>query len=212
LRGAAYLLARLLVVALGATLAPNHARAGEIYSYTDADGVVHFSNVPNSGRYRKVRAQRVESGVYRINLKGRGGAAAKPVAVKNKQYDAHIEAAAEKYKLPVALLKAVMAVESNFNDKAVSVKGAQGLMQLMPGTAKDMYVEDAWDPIQNIEGGARYLRVLANQYDGDMIKTLAAYNAGPEAVRRAGGAVPNIPETRDYVRKVFALYQAYKDL
>ena len=70
-----------------------------------------------------------------------------------------------------------------------------------------MYVADAWDPAQNIEGGARYLRILANQYDGDMVKTLAAYNAGPEAVRRAGGAVPRIPETQEYVRKVVALYQ-----
>ena len=103
-----------------------------------------------------------------------------------------------------------MSVESNFDHRAVSEKGAMGLMQLMPGTAKEMYVSDAWDPSQNIEGGARYLRILANQYQGDLVKTLAAYNAGPEAVRRAGGEVPNIPETREYVRKVVALYEAYK--
>ena len=103
-----------------------------------------------------------------------------------------------------------MAVESNFDHRALSEKGAMGLMQLMPATAKDMYVSDAWDPLQNIEGGARYLRILANQYEGDMVKTVAAYNAGPEAVRRAGGGIPNIPETQEYVRKVVALYQAYK--
>jgi soluble lytic murein transglycosylase-like protein len=103
-----------------------------------------------------------------------------------------------------------MAVESNFDQRALSEKGAMGLMQLMPATARDMFVADAWDPVQNIEGGARYLRVLANQYEGDMVKTLAAYNAGPEAVRRSGGAVPNIPETREYVRKVVALYQTFK--
>jgi soluble lytic murein transglycosylase-like protein len=80
----------------------------------------------------------------------------------------------------------------------------------MPGTAKDMYVRDAYEPAQNIEGGARYLRILANMYDGDLVRTLAAYNAGPEAVRRAGGEVPDIPETREYVRKVVALYEAYK--
>jgi soluble lytic murein transglycosylase-like protein len=73
-----------------------------------------------------------------------------------------------------------------------------------------MYVEDAWDPAQNIDGGARYLRILANQYGGDMVRTLAAYNAGPEAVRRAGGEVPRIPETQEYVRKVVALYEAFK--
>ena len=103
-----------------------------------------------------------------------------------------------------------MAVESNFDPRALSEKGAIGLMQLMPGTARDMYVGDAWVPEQNIEGGARYLRILANQYNGDLVKTLAAYNAGPDAVRRAGDTVPNIPETREYVRKVVALYQAFR--
>jgi soluble lytic murein transglycosylase-like protein len=83
-------------------------------------------------------------------------------------------------------------------------------MQLMPRTALDMYVGDIWDPAQNIDGGARYLRHLANQYQGDVVKTLAAYNAGPDAVRRAGGTVPNIPETREYVRRVLALYQDYR--
>ncbi len=122
----------------------------------------------------------------------------------------YFAAAAAKYKIPEALLFAVMAVESNFDRAALSEKGAVGLMQLMPGTAKDMYVSDAWDPAQNIEGGARYLRILANQYGGDLLKTLAAYNAGPDAVRRAGGAVPPIPETQEYVRKVVALYEAYK--
>jgi soluble lytic murein transglycosylase-like protein len=101
-------------------------------------------------------------------------------------------------------------VESNFDPRALSDKGAMGLMQLMPATARDLYVSDAWDPAQNIEGGSRYLRLLANQYAGDMIRTLAAYNAGPDAVRRAGDSVPNIPETQEYVRKVVALYQAYK--
>ena len=110
----------------------------------------------------------------------------------------------------LALLRAVMAVESNYNARAVSEKGAVGLMQLMPGTAKDMYVYDVWDPAQNIDGGARYLRLLANQYGGDLMRTLAAYNAGPDAVRRSGGKIPDIPETREYVRKVVALYEAYK--
>ena len=121
-----------------------------------------------------------------------------------------MRAAAAKYALPEELLLAVMAVESNFDPRALSEKGAVGLMQLMPGTAKDMYVYDAWAPEQNIDGGARYLRVLANMYGGDLVKTLAAYNAGPDAVRRAGDTVPNIPETREYVRKVVALYQAFK--
>jgi soluble lytic murein transglycosylase-like protein len=82
-------------------------------------------------------------------------------------------------------------------------------MQLMPGTARDMYVRDVWSPEENIEGGARYLRILANRYEGDLVKTLAAYNAGPEAVDRAGG-IPRYPETQEYVRKVLDIYQQLK--
>jgi soluble lytic murein transglycosylase-like protein len=102
-----------------------------------------------------------------------------------------------------------MAVESNFDPAAVSGKGATGLMQLMPGTARDMYVLDVYDPGQNIEGGARYLRHLHDQFDNDLVKVLAAYNAGPAAVRRSGGGVPPIRETQDYVRKVLTLYDSY---
>jgi soluble lytic murein transglycosylase-like protein len=184
------------------------ARAGELYSYVDEEGVVHFSNAPSDGRYRKIGKKASAGGVYRPQAQAR--ARPLPRSEADARYREHIRTAAEKYKLPEALLLAVMAVESNFDHRAVSEKGAMGLMQLMPGTAKDMYVADAYEPSQNIDGGARYLRILANQYQGDMVKTLAAYNAGPEAVRRAGDAVPDIPETREYVRKVVALYEAYK--
>ena len=192
---------------VGLLSAPTLATAGDVYSYVDGDGVVHFSNVPNDPRYRRVHRARGGGGVYRSGAQAR----ARPAAgERDAQWRAHVAAAATRYALPEALLLAVMSVESNFDHRAVSEKGAMGLMQLMPGTAKEMYVSDAWDPEQNIEGGARYLRILANQYQGDLVKTLAAYNAGPEAVRRAGGEVPNIPETREYVRKVVALYEAYK--
>jgi soluble lytic murein transglycosylase-like protein len=194
------------IVLAGMLLAPAGARA-EVFSYVDEDGVMHLSNVPNDPRYRKVNRARGGSGVYRPGPQARSRPSAR---MKVETWREHIKAAASRYNLPEALLLAVMSVESNFDHRALSEKGAMGLMQLMPGTAKDMYVSDAWDPSQNIEGGARYLRILANQYDGDMVRTLAAYNAGPEAVRRAGGAVPNIPETREYVRKVVALYQSFK--
>src|SRR6266567_1309265 len=118
-------------------------------------------------------------------------------------------ASAEEYGLAPPLLRAVMAVESNFNPGAVSEKGATGLMQLMPDTARDMLVEDLLDPGQNIDGGARYLRHLQNQFGNDLEKVLAAYNAGPEAVRRSGGAVPPFRETQAYVKKVLALYDSY---
>jgi len=192
---------------LAALLSARAAGAAELYSYVDADGVINITNVPTDARYKRVRTNEV-AGLYRP--RPAGAAQAVPPGGKREAYQAHVKGAAEKYKLPEALILAVMAVESNFNPHALSDKGAMGLMQLMPATAKDLYVADAWDPAQNIEGGARYLRLLANQYSGDLVKTLAAYNAGPDAVRRAGEAVPDYPETREYVRKVVALYQAFK--
>jgi soluble lytic murein transglycosylase-like protein len=198
----------LLGLALCGLLLASPAGAAEVYSYVDDEGVLHFSNAPTDGRYRKVNRASGGTGVYRATPQAR----ARPIPSSRSldRYREQIRAAADKYRLPEALLLAVMAVESNFDHRALSEKGAMGLMQLMPLTAKDMYVADAWDPGQNIEGGARYLRILANQYSGDMVRTLAAYNAGPEAVRRAGGAVPRIPETQEYVRKVVALYHAFK--
>jgi soluble lytic murein transglycosylase-like protein len=187
---------------------PLLVRAGDLYSYVDADGVLHFSNAPSDGRFRKVTRATEVAGVYRATQ------AVRPRVLSSGSarpgWGDVVRDAAATNNLPEALVLAVIAVESNFDPRAVSEKGAAGLMQLMPGTARDMYVSDVFDPEQNIHGGTRYLRVLANQYGGDMVRMLAAYNAGPEAVRRAGGAVPNIPETREYVRKVVALYQAYK--
>lgn len=194
-------------LALAGLLLTGRAGAAEVYSYVDSEGVLHFSNAPTDPRYRKVN-RGGGTGVYGSAAQAR--ARPLPTSTPLQRWREHIRQAADKYRIPEALLFAVMAVESNFDHRALSEKGAVGLMQLMPGTAKEMFVSDAWDPAQNIEGGARYLRVLANQYGGDMVKTLAAYNAGPEAVRRAGGTVPSIPETQEYVRKVVALYQAYK--
>jgi soluble lytic murein transglycosylase-like protein len=192
---------------VGLLSAPTLATAGDMYTYTDADGVLHVTNAPTDSRYRKVHRTRGGGGVYRSGKQAR----ARPASGdRYGQWRSHIATAAARYALPEALLLAVMSVESNFDHRALSEAGAMGLMQLMPGTAKDMYVSDVWDPGENIEGGARYLRILVNQYQGDLVRTLAAYNAGPEAVRRAGGEVPNIPETREYVRKVVALYEAYK--
>jgi soluble lytic murein transglycosylase-like protein len=200
---------RFVLALAGVLAAPAVARAGELYSFVDADGVVHFTNAPSDSRYRRVHRATEVAGVYRSAPRVSTISLASVLRTQER-FVAHVKAAAAKYKLPEALLLAVMAVESNFDPRAVSEKGAMGLMQLMPATAKDMFVGDTYDPEQNIEGGARYLRILANQYGGDMVRTLAAYNAGPEAVRRAGDTVPDIPETREYVRKVVALYQSYK--
>lgn len=192
-----------------ALLVPSVGLADGIYKYVEKDGTIVYTNVPPKGT--KARAARKVEGEFRpapsvvaparITTRTRLSAA---------EFDQHIEEAALRYKMPVALVKAVMHTESAFDPQALSHVGASGLMQLMPGTAREMYVKDIFDPKENIEGGVRYLRVLANEFDGDMVKMVAAYNAGPEAVKKYGGQVPPYPETQAYVRKVIALYFQYK--
>jgi soluble lytic murein transglycosylase-like protein len=219
MRRPVWLLAALAVS--GASAAPARAD-GAIYAYVDRDGVAHYTNVAPDGRYQVVGGEvtRPERPIPDPGRKDqRGATAARPrtsasasglLASRGKSaFDEHIRATARKYGLAPSLLKAVIAVESNFDPGAISVKGATGLMQLMPQTARDMYVYDIFDPLQNIEGGARYLRQLQDRYRGDLHQVLAAYNAGPERVRRSGGMVPAIRETQDYVRKVLGLYEAY---
>jgi soluble lytic murein transglycosylase-like protein len=119
-----------------------------------------------------------------------------------------VQKAAQYYNLPEALIWAVMKIESGFYSNAVSSVGAQGLMQLMPGTARDMGVSDAFDPVQSIFGGARYLRMLANRFSGDLVLTLSGYHAGGGAVDKVGG-IP-YTQTAEYVRMVLNAYYAYQ--
>ena len=190
-------------------VAPEALAGGGIYKIIDADGTIIYTNVAPRGP-QAARARRVE-GTFR--------SAPEPTAparitldTKDRmtQYDPLITEMALRYKIPPALVRAVMHTESAFDPQAVSGVGASGLMQLMPQTAQEMYVKDIFDVKENIEGGVRYLRVLANEFDGDMVKMVAAYNAGPEAVKRYGGQVPPFPETQAYVRKVISLYFQYK--
>lgn len=116
-----------------------------------------------------------------------------------------VQAAAQRHKLDPALVKAVIGTESSWNPYAVSRKGAMGLMQLVPATAERFGVGNPYDPVQNVEGGASYLRLLLDHYDGDLTKSLAAYNAGERVVDAYGG-VPRFPETRMYVQKVTNAY------
>jgi soluble lytic murein transglycosylase-like protein len=124
-------------------------------------------------------------------------------------YDREIRSIARRYKIDPSLIKAIIHTESAFNHKAVSKSGAQGLMQLMPDTAREMDVADPFNPRENIDGGTRYFRQILNDFDGNLILSLAAYNAGPGLVRRTGG-VPQIPETRRYVNKVLKQYKVYR--
>lgn len=119
-----------------------------------------------------------------------------------------IHAAAAKYDVPAGLIRSVIRAESNFQPDAVSRAGAQGLMQLMPATARELGVEDAFDIEQNIDGGARYLRRMMDMFNGNLKQALAAYNAGPGTVMRYNGNVP-YRETRNYVEKVLAFSKQY---
>lgn len=188
--------------------APAAALAGDgIYTYTEADGTVVYTNVA-PGASKKARRL---SGTF--HKAPRDTDAPTPLLKAKKSALSHedaIETAAARYKIPAALVRAIMHAESNFDPTALSPKGASGLMQLMPETAGEMYVKDIFDPRDNIEGGTRYLRVLANMYAGDMTKMIAAYNAGPRAVDKYGGKVPPYAETQAYVRKVLQLYYQYK--
>lgn len=206
-----------LLVAILAVCWTGTAGADEIRSWTDENGVIHFSNV-DPKKKRKKRATRYEAigedGV-RVVIEGSDEPEAAPARADRfvprdvSLYDEYLREACERYRIPYALARAVLAAESNFDPMAISRAGAMGLMQLMPETAVTMYVDDILDPRENIHGGVRYLRVLTNEFDGDLVKVIAAYNAGPNAVKRAGG-VPDIAETRQYVERVLRLYKEYK--
>lgn len=192
-------------VVLAASLLVGADARADIYQWVDSDGVIHFSNRPD--------------GRGKLYLKGNGSfpGSARGVAVPPQErdparftrYDEWIRQAAALYQIPVELVRAVIKVESDYDPRAISVSGARGLMQLMPPTAERLQVRDIDDPRENIFGGVRYLRILANTFNGDLELTVAAYNAGEDAVMRYGG-IPPYQQTRDYVVKVVQFYRRYR--
>lgn len=190
-------------VPAGAADAPQQPTV-KIYKYTNKDGVISFSDrAPMRTKY-----QVVSYSCYACNP--RSTVDWHTIPLQLKAFDAPIRSATERYGVDPALVRAVIHAESAFKPDAVSGKGAQGLMQLMPGTAKDMGVVNAMSPVENIHGGVRYLAWLLEQHKGNVMLATAAYNAGPGAVRRHQG-IPPYAETETYVRRVRILQRRYHD-
>jgi len=176
------------------------AADAQIFVYKDAYGRTVFTDNPQGDGYARYRPK--------TDPGRRAPTTASVKPRKTKAYDPAIARASRQHGVSPALVKAVIAAESGFDPEAVSRKGAQGLMQLMPGTAELMGVDDALDPWQNIDGGTRYLSQMIERFPGELNLALAAYNAGPEAVKRHGG-VPPFEETRGYVKRVLRYYEKY---
>ena len=190
------------VLAIALLALPAAARP-PLHTWTDKDGVLHVEDVPPTAKAKV--APRKPSAPTQVLVPPQKSGERWWERASDAPPD-EIDRAAAQFKIPAELVRAVIWAESAGDAGAISTAGAIGLMQLMPRTAGEMYVEDPVDPAQNIMGGTRYLRWLANQFNGDMVLTLAAYNAGPEAVRKYGG-VPPFEETRVYVKRVVAYYQ-----
>ena len=167
----------------------------DFYKYTDEDGVVHITNVPTSSKYRWMMP---ETERPRIRYNG-----------PKKDFERIIRSAATKYGVDPELVRAIVKAESDFDNYAVSDKGARGLMQLMPETSRKMGVKDAHDPVDNVEGGIKYLSRLLKMFDRQVPLAVAAYNAGENAVIKYG-KVPPYSETQSYVKKVLYYYDIYK--
>jgi soluble lytic murein transglycosylase len=174
------LIAGVLLVPFLAGITPADA---DIYRYVDANGRVHFTDTPTHGRWDMYRKE---------------GSA---IGSQHHSYLSIIRRCASSYRLEEALVKAVIKVESDYQPHIVSKKGAQGLMQLIPETAKSLKVNNPFDPSENIRGGSEYLRRMLDLFNNDLELALAAYNSGPSTVQRYGG-IPPYDETRNYVKKV----------
>jgi soluble lytic murein transglycosylase-like protein len=188
-----------------ALFAPATARA-DIFAYTDERGVMHFTNIKGlDKRYRLVR-------------KENGGSTQRSYVASNwmpsdadiRKYSSIVEVASREHGVDKSLVHAVISAESGYNARAISPKGASGLMQLMPDTARRMGVQSIMDPEDNIHGGVKYLKFLLGMFNGNVELAVAGYNAGENAVVRAGNRIPRYPETENYVPKVMDYYRKFQ--
>jgi soluble lytic murein transglycosylase-like protein len=191
------------VVAIICVLTLQGSAWASMYVCKDARGKKYYSNMPESGRCSALVTQRTSSfsfsGTWPRYSKYSNG---------KVRYNSQIDYYGKRYNIDPDLIKAIIKAESGFDRYAVSSRGAQGLMQLMPATARELKVFDPFNPEQNIDGGVRYLRSLLKMFNGNLVLSLAAYNAGPTLVRKTGG-VPRINETRRYIKKVLAYYDQF---
>ncbi len=181
----------ILIAALFLFVAATVVQA-DIYMFIDSQGVLHFTNAPTSSQYK-------------LYIKERP----KP-AEATKKFDGIIQEASNTFGLSFSLLKAMIKVESNFDSRAISKKGALGLMQIMPQNLRAFNIQEPYDPKDNIMGGARYFKSLIERFEGKLPLALAAYNAGPTIVDKYRD-IPPIKETEDYVKRVMKYFYLYKN-
>ncbi len=175
-----------------------------IYKYEDERGVIHFTNCPRDPQFKLyIRDSKEDPGVP-------GSRSASTYIKDTNYYDALITELCQKYQVDSALIKAIIRAESGFNPLAISRKGAKGLMQLMPQTARQHGVREVWSVLDNVRGGAAHLRQLLTRFSGRQALALAAYNAGEQAVLNAGSQIPPFDETQRYVPKVLAWQFQYE--
>ncbi len=187
---------RLVTIVIALLLVAVQDLSAAIYRYVDEHGSVHFTNVPTSSKFKYYIGEKHDADHVQV-----------------PSIDRLIEVSARRFQLDSALIRAVIKVESDFDPSVVSSRGARGLMQLMPDTAREVGVLDPFDPSEAIHGGSKYLRKMLDSFDSNLDYALAAYNAGPNAVRKYGGIPPYL-ETQNYVKKVrqyFDYYSRQKD-
>lgn len=182
-----------------------HTARADIYAYTAEDGSVTLSNVPTDSRYVPLVRGQTDAAPPAAAVPR-----AMPALAGKAGYEQMVDEVSRAYGVDSALLHAVISVESSYNPKAVSRKGAAGLMQLMPQTAKRYGVVNSLDPRQNLQGGAQYLRDLLGMFDNNVSLALAAYNAGEQAVMKHGNRIPPYRETVKYVPRVLEFYRRYQ--
>ena len=187
----------LLTAAVMMVLLSSEPLRADIYMYVDRDGVVHFTNAPTASE-NDYRVYVKEKKVYSSQI------------YSPQSFEDYIRQASDRYGIDFPLLKAIIKAESDFNPRAVSKKGAMGLMQIMPENIKAMNIDNPFDPLENILGGARYFREMLDRFEGQLSLSLAAYNAGPTAVERYNNQIPPYKETENYIERVLKFYTSYQ--